>query len=83
MLQVQYSPHAFKDLANIGPIAETRIRRKIDAYAANPQAFANRVEKLQGRPGFRLRVGDYRVLFAEQGVVITVLTVGHRREVYR
>jgi len=40
---------------------------------------------LRGRPGFRLRVGDYRILYTvDHGVlVIVVVTVGHRRDVSR
>lgn len=40
---------------------------------------------LQGRPGYRIRVGDYRVLFTiDHGeLVVEVFDIGHRREIYR
>jgi mRNA-degrading endonuclease RelE of RelBE toxin-antitoxin system len=41
------------------------------------------VKKLKGRDERRLRVGDYRVLFAIEGTSVVVLAVNHRRDVYR
>ena len=50
--------------------AAERIRAKIEVYAADPAAQANNVKSLQGRPGIRLRVGDWRVI--KDGVVLAV-----------
>jgi mRNA interferase RelE/StbE len=40
---------------------------------------------LQGRQGFRIRIGDYRVLYEidEPAKIVTVISIGHRRDVYR
>lgn len=46
-------------------------------------ALANQVKRLKGDPFLRLRVGDYRVIFTEEGIVLTVLRVGHRRKIYK
>ncbi|MGA8821132.1 MAG: type II toxin-antitoxin system RelE/ParE family toxin [Xanthobacteraceae bacterium] len=40
------------------------------------------VKRLKGRQGSRLRVGDWRVIFYEEGSTIIVVAVGHRREIY-
>lgn len=40
------------------------------------------VVRLKGRPGARLRVGDWRVLFHDDGRTITVFDVGHRCDIY-
>jgi len=42
-------------------------------------------KKLSGREGWRIRIGDYRVLYEirEEVLVILVVDVGHRREIYR
>ncbi len=58
------------------------VRAKIDQLAADPDLLANNVKRLPGRPGFRLRVGDYRVIFTEDGTVLDVLAIGHHREIY-
>ena len=43
------------------------------------------VKKLKGRDAWRMRVGDYRVIYEIQDrqLQILVITVGHRREIYR
>ncbi|WP_342447830.1 type II toxin-antitoxin system RelE family toxin [Methylobacterium variabile] len=59
------------------------IRAKVEQYAASPQAQANDVKALKGEPGvFRLRVGDWRVLFTEDGVVLAVIRVAPRSSTY-
>ena len=43
------------------------------------------VKKLKGREAWRIRVGDYRVIYEIQDrrVQVLVITIGHRREIYR
>jgi mRNA interferase RelE/StbE len=43
------------------------------------------VKKLRGRNAWRIRIGDYRVIYEihDRELQILVITVGHRREVYR
>jgi mRNA interferase RelE/StbE len=51
--------------------------------AQDPRPPASR--PLRGRPGYRLRVGDYRIIYTiDAGVLlIVVIAMGHRRDVYR
>ncbi len=74
---------AEKDMDKISVGDRVRIIGKLEVFAANPKALANQVKRLQGDPLLRLRVGNYRVLFTEDGIVITVIQVGHRKDVYR
>lgn len=37
---------------------------------------------MKGQDGFRLRVGDWRLIFDQEGETIIVMSVGHRREIY-
>jgi mRNA interferase RelE/StbE len=74
---------AQKQLAGVPSHARTVIAGKIEQLAADPRALANVVKRLQGRPELSLRVGDWRVLYVEQGEAIEVRAVAHRREVYR
>lgn len=59
------------------------VRRQIDAkltrYATDG---VGDVKRLKGRDGARLRSGDWRVVFIEDAATITVVAVGHRREIY-
>ena len=57
-------------------------RAKIQQYADDPASLANNVIKLQGRDGFRLRVGDWRVIFQDDGTVVAILEIGPRGSIY-
>lgn len=61
-----------------------RIMRRIGALAADPFAVELDVKKLRGFDGFRLRIGDWRVIYqVDQGrVVVLVLAVAPRGDVY-
>jgi mRNA interferase RelE/StbE len=61
------------------------IREKLDQIAADPYTGHPNVTRLQNRPGYRLRVGDWRVLYEIEGerLIILVLRIGSRGEVYR
>ena len=82
MKTVRYSHQADVALAKIGWAQAARIEAKIDQYAADPASLANNVKALRGTPVLRLRVGDYRVIFTDEMIVLDVLAIGHRREIY-
>lgn len=75
---------AVKSLKSIPPKDRARIYDRLERLAADPFA-ATAVIKMQGQDGYRMRVGDYRVVYLVEGerLVIIVVAVGHRREVYR
>lgn len=58
------------------------IERKIEQYAVDPASLANNVKALAGRPEYRLRVGDWRVIFEIKADTMTVLDIGPRGSVY-
>ena len=45
-------------------------------------SLVNNVKALKGGDGFRLRVGDYRVIYTETLIVLTIVKIGHRGGVY-
>jgi len=57
-----------------------RIIKKTRQLEKDP--FSNDVKSLKGQKGFRLRVGDYRVIFRIEKDEIHVVKVGHRRNIY-
>ncbi len=76
-------PSAVKELASIPQGDRRRLVRRIESLAANPRPLSN--EKLSGEDKYRVRRGNYRVIYLvndESGEVIA-FKVGHRREVYR
>lgn len=81
---VVFKPSAAKELRKINRNDQTRIAKKIQELTSNP--YPPGVKKIVGGDGeFRLRVGNYRVIYdVEEGwLIILVLTIGHRREVYK
>lgn len=73
---------ATKALARMPRNVAATIVAKIEQYARNPASQANNVTKLQGRTGYRLRVGDWRVIFDDDGVVMTIEKVAPRGNAY-
>lgn len=82
MKKMAYSKHAIRTLAKMPKNESARIRSKLRQYADDPASQANNVKKLQGQSTYRLRVGDWRVLFDENEVVIDVIRVGARGGIY-
>jgi mRNA interferase RelE/StbE len=80
--RVELRPAAVRSLRRVDPQIRERIRGAIALLAADPRPPASR--QLKGRPGRRVRVGDYRIIYTIQDEVllIVVVAVGHRREVY-
>ncbi|MEN9896032.1 MAG: hypothetical protein RIR97_1884 [Pseudomonadota bacterium] len=82
MKKIAYSKKALQTLRRIPTNESSRIRGKIEQYAKDPETLATNVKMLQGRVGYRLRVGDWRVIFDENDVVIDVIAIGPRGSVY-
>jgi mRNA interferase RelE/StbE len=72
-----------KDLRLIPKDDVRRILKRIEAFAEDPRPMG--CEKLSGQERFRVRQGVYRIVYEiqDEKLVIVVVKVGHRREVYR
>ena len=73
-----------KTLAKLPVNWQKRIVAKIEDVAANPYAPNNNLMKLQGSDGYRLRVGDWRVIYElhDDRLVMMVLELGTRGGIY-
>jgi mRNA interferase RelE/StbE len=81
MKEIAYSKSALKTLRRIPANVSATIRGKIEQYASDPASLSANVTK-QGREGYRLRVGDWRVIFDEDGTVLAILEIGPRGGIY-
>ena len=83
--KIEFRPAARRDLKDLPRDVLDRVSRKIFALAENPRPLG--VEKLSGSEEdfYRIRVGDYRVLYRieDRILLIIIIKVRHRREVYR
>ncbi len=80
---IEISRDARKELSRFPAPIQARIAKAILALEENP--FPHGCKKLKNRDGFRIRVGDYRVLYFADNKAkqIVIGVIGHRREVYR
>ncbi|MGH2861041.1 MAG: type II toxin-antitoxin system RelE family toxin [Solirubrobacteraceae bacterium] len=76
-------PAAARQLRKLDPQTARRIQGVIALLADDPRPPASR--PLTGRPAWRVRAGDYRVIYTieDDRLVVVVITIGHRRDVYR
>jgi mRNA interferase RelE/StbE len=72
-----------KELDRLPDDIAKRIMARFVGLEANPRPPD--VKKLKGRNAWRIRIGDYRVIYEihDRVLQIVVITAGHRREVYR
>ncbi len=82
MLRVVYAREARKALRKIPKKIRDGITGKIDLIAQNPRRTDLDIKPLKGVAACRLRVGQYRVIYTEDGVILDVLKVGPRGDVY-
>lgn len=80
--RIELRPAAVRSLRKLDPQIRGRIQGAIALLADDPHPPAARV--MRGRPGFRVRVGNYRIIYtvADDVLLVVVVTLGHRREVY-
>ena len=81
---IQFKPLALRQLEKLPREAQRRLSAKIEALREDP--FPAGCKKMAAIPdAWRIRAGDYRVVYqVHRGVLLViVLTVGHRKDVYR
>ena len=82
-MRVAYSKDSLRTLSRMPVNTAKLIRDKIRQYSADPPALANNVKVLRGYDGIlRLRVGDWRVLFSQDGEVIAIISIAPRGGAY-
>jgi mRNA interferase RelE/StbE len=82
--KLEFSRDAVKALVRMPRDQAVRVRRKLDELARDPIGAPN-VKKLTGHPGFRLRVGDWRVVYLLQNdrLVVQIIRIAPRGGVYK
>lgn len=78
MFQITYSKKAIKFLKKQDITVQKRL---IHAICKLP--LEGDIKKLQGTNGFRLRVGNFRVLFDVNGTIIDIIEIGNRGQIYK
>ncbi|HEX3384104.1 MAG TPA: type II toxin-antitoxin system RelE/ParE family toxin [Mucilaginibacter sp.] len=79
---LNFSRQALKDLEKINEPFYSNIKQSISDLTTNPRPHG--YIKLKGRSGYRIRVGNYRVIYDifDTLLVVDVITIGHRKDIY-
>ena len=80
---LRLSRQAATTLRTLRDPALARIQGALELLRVTP--FPPAATRLRNRPEYRVRVGDYRIVYEveESTVLILVLAIGHRRDIYR
>lgn len=81
---IKFAASAVREFKGLERSVQRRLATHIDQLATNP--FLPGSKKLQGTPDhYRIRIGDYRVIYRVDGkqLIVLVVKIAHRREVYR
>lgn len=85
MYRIVFTRQAARALQKAPKHIVQQVKEKLALIASDPFSQHRSVTKLQNRPGYRLRVGDWRVIYEiqKEDVIILVLNIAPRGEVYR
>lgn len=85
MYRIIFTRQSSKELLKLPNSIAEKVRESLDEIAVDPFAQHPNVTKLTNRPGYRLRVGDRKVIYdiQKKELVILILKIGTRGEVYR
>lgn len=80
--RIEFRPAAARALRKLDPPVRRRIQGVITLLAHDPRPPG--AKAMQGRPGLRVRTGDYRIIYTieDDKLLIVVVRIGHRRDVY-
>jgi mRNA interferase RelE/StbE len=80
--QITINRNALKALEKINDPDYTNIKKAIYALANDPRPFG--YKKLKGRDSFRIRVGNYRIIYDifDNLLLVDVIDLGHRKDIY-
>ena len=81
MYEIIYSDSALRQLQKLEKNTQERIIKALERIRIRPEPY---IKKLVGYPGYRLRIGDYRVIMdIDRGkLLILIIKVGHRKNIY-
>lgn len=82
--EVRVAPYALRQMRKLDAAARRRVQAVIDLLAEDPRPPAAK-QLVGGRGEWRVRTGDYRIVYEIQDkeLIVLVVAVGHRREIYR
>jgi len=81
MYELNWKEGVLRDLEKLGRSISLRIVKKIERLKQG--ISFSEVKRVQNSKYFRLRIGDYRIIFSLEKNILTIMKVGHRKKVYK
>ena len=83
MYNIEWKEHALQNIEKLENSIARRIVKKVEELSENP--FSKDIKRLKGSNDFRLRVGDYRIIYEIRDLdkIISILAIGHRKDIYQ
>jgi mRNA interferase RelE/StbE len=81
--RVEFAKSALKDFKRIPQLDACRILNAIIELAKDPRSHSSK--KLKGEKLYRIRIGNYRVIYEiqDERLLVSVIKLGHRKDVYK
>lgn len=79
---IQYDPKAVKQLQKLDKSIVSKILDVIEEFSSNPVLSKIKKLKTPFDGAYRLRIGDYRVVFYQEGELMLISKIAHRKQVY-
>jgi len=83
MYAVFIERYALKQIAKLDKKIIPVVKEAIAGLASDPRPFG--YKKLKGEEAYRIRIGDYRIIYEieDDKIIVTVVSVGHRKDIYK
>jgi len=80
--EIRFEKSAIKQLAKLPTDASQKIMEAIEGLADNPRLSG--CKKLKGRDAYRIRIGDYRVIYEiyDNQLLVIIIAIGNRKDIY-
>ncbi len=86
MYEIEFLKEAYEEFKRLDRPVQELIKKKLEILAQNPEALKNNIKPLKGKYSrlYRLRVGNYRVIYRiyQEKLLILIVRIGHRKEIY-
>ena len=83
MANVEWTEHAIRDIEKLDGRVAQRIVRKVGWFGTNFKKFIPEPLSGEYKGTYKLRIGDWRVIYSTESETITIRFVGHRSQIYK
>jgi mRNA interferase RelE/StbE len=83
LVKIEWTEGAIEDLEELDRVVARRVLKKITWFSKNFEQLVPEPLSVEFKGTYKLRVGDWRVVYTVEGRTVIIQFVGHRREIYK